>query len=298
MKLSLKALLIVSTISLLIVFSSSFSLFQLTQERSQKQIEMVEQTVRNSLQYNPTLHPEQKEQVAQQVVEKLTAGAKRNVFGMITLLALSIFVSAIITYVLFLRLTSKLGKIVAAAHSIESAKYSYTLKIDSNDELKELAEAVNSMSHTIQEREAELVCKNEDLRIEVKKRKQDEGLLRDRENYLKTLFHTVKSGIVLIDPESYTIVDANESMAKMIECSMDELIGNNCCGFFCPATQKSCPITVIGENLNNTEKKLVTKDGTSIPVLKTATFVELNGKKHILETVLDISELKSPIVNN
>ncbi len=278
MKLGLKAFLIVSTISLVIVISCAFMLLQLQDKRIQQQVSLVEHSLQNSLQYNPTLLPTEKRELILEVKQQLIDGAKHNLKMVVLLLIFSIFVTTGITYLFFLGLTGKLAKMLVSTQAIEAGDYKQKLFIYSKDELQQLAEAINHMGDTIAEREIEL--------------KRNYAELQERESYLKNLIDTVKAGIVLIDAETRCIVDGNSAIATMIGCELEQLIGQKCCLLFCETISSNCPVIDLHEELDNSEKTLRKTSGEVIPVLKTATTLQINGKTHILESMLDLSQLK------
>ena len=73
---------------------------------------------------------------------------------------------------------------------------------------------------------------------------------------------------------------------------MKEIVGSVCHRYICPAEEGCCPVTDLGEEVDRSERLLLKADGESIPILKTVTRVLLNGRKHLLESFVDISELK------
>jgi PAS domain S-box-containing protein len=60
----------------------------------------------------------------------------------------------------------------------------------------------------------------------------------------------------------------------------------------CPAEKNKCPVTDEGQDVDNSERILLTAAGESVPILKTVVPVVLSGRRHLLESFLDISERK------
>jgi len=102
----------------------------------------------------------------------------------------------------------------------------------------------------------------------------------------------IQVGIVLIEPETKIISDVNNTAAEMIGAPKEQIIGKICHEYICPAEKGKCPITDLGQKVNNTERTLLTADGESVPVLKTVTAVRLSGKEYILDTFVDIVKRK------
>lgn len=105
-----------------------------------------------------------------------------------------------------------------------------------------------------------------------------------------TLFSMVQAGILVIDAEAHTIVDVNPWALKMIGAEREEVIGSVCHQFVCPAELGKCPVTDLCNRIDNSERILLTSDGREVPILKTVSTLELEGKEYLIESFLDISE--------
>lgn len=123
-------------------------------------------------------------------------------------------------------------------------------------------------------------------------RKQMEKDLAEREAQMRTIFDYASAGIVVIDPENHFIVDANPTAIKMIGVTKDDVLGTICHRFICPAEEGRCPITDLYEEVDNSERILMTSDGREVPILKTVAPIILKGRRHLLESFVDISRLK------
>jgi len=127
---------------------------------------------------------------------------------------------------------------------------------------------------------------------DISERKQAEEELRDSEKRLKTILDSIQAGIVLINVETHTIVDANPAAIKMIGAPKEEIIDHVCHKFICSAEKGKCPITDLGQEIDNSERILFTATGEEVPILKTVTPILLNGQAHLLESFFDITEKK------
>ena len=123
-------------------------------------------------------------------------------------------------------------------------------------------------------------------------RKRMEKDLEEREAQMRTIFDYASAGIVVIDPENHLIVDANPTAVKMIGVDKDAVLGSLCHRFMCPAEKGRCPITDLHEEVDNSEWILITGDGNEVPILKTVAPIILKGRRHLLESFVDIRRLK------
>lgn len=109
---------------------------------------------------------------------------------------------------------------------------------------------------------------------------------------LKIIFHSIISGIILIDAQTHTILDINPVAEEMIGLPKEQVIGNICHQFICPAQQGKCPITNLGLSVDKSEKILINKNGEKVPVLKSAIPVDILGRKYIVESFVDLRKIK------
>ena len=116
--------------------------------------------------------------------------------------------------------------------------------------------------------------------------------LKESENYIKAIYNSIHAGVVLIDEQTHKIVDVNSSAAKIIEADPKEIIGHICHKYICPAEKGKCPISDLKQEIDNTEKILLTRDGIQIPIIKTVNPIILKGRKYLLESFVDITEMK------
>ena len=116
--------------------------------------------------------------------------------------------------------------------------------------------------------------------------------LKEKEQRLNDILFNVQVGIVIIDAESHKITDVNPMAAKLIGFKKEQIIGNICHKFICLADKGKCPITDLNNKVSREEKILVNSAKKEIPILKTATTTIIGGNKHIIESFVDISEMK------
>ena len=133
---------------------------------------------------------------------------------------------------------------------------------------------------------------SEELELSRKKLFTEKERLSESEGKLKVIFNSIQTGIVIVEPETHTIVEANPVAIKLIGLPLEEIVGKLCHRFICPADAGKCPITDLGNEVDNAERALLNFLGEKIPIIKTVTPVYLNGRKHLLESFMDITERK------
>jgi PAS domain S-box-containing protein len=116
--------------------------------------------------------------------------------------------------------------------------------------------------------------------------------LKGGPEHLRTILNSVPAGIVTIDAESHTIVDANPAAVQMIGLPRNQIVGQVCHNFICPEDKYRCPITDLGQTMDHSERVLIRRHGKSVPVLKTVASVIMDGRMYLIESFIDITERK------
>jgi diguanylate cyclase (GGDEF)-like protein/PAS domain S-box-containing protein len=122
--------------------------------------------------------------------------------------------------------------------------------------------------------------------------KRQETALKEAEARLRTILNGTPAAITLIDPKTHQIIFANQTLADMVGAQPHEIEGHICHKFICPREKGQCPITDLGETIDKSERLLVRLDGSTLPIIKTVTKIELEGQELLLESFVDISALK------
>ena len=116
--------------------------------------------------------------------------------------------------------------------------------------------------------------------------------LQESRERLSLILNTVPTGILLIDERTHIVSDMNPAAAKMIGKSRDEIVGSVCHCFICPAERGRCPVTDLGQTLDNSEQVVLSSQGVRVPVLKTVARAMVGGRPHLVESLVDISDFK------
>ena len=116
----------------------------------------------------------------------------------------------------------------------------------------------------------------------------EEEALQESEDRLKIIFESVQIGIVIIDSETHRIIDANPVAVKLIGGPKEQIVGSVCNRYICPADKGQCPITDLGQSVDNSEHVLLTARDENCPVIKTVVPVIL-GAENTFSKALSIS---------
>jgi len=108
---------------------------------------------------------------------------------------------------------------------------------------------------------------------------------------LRALFEAVQAGLLLIDADTHRIVDANAAVLKLLGRTRQEVIGQVCHAFVCPAVAGACPVTDLHQTVDDSERMVLTATGLK-PVLKKVSRAEVGGHPFLIESLMDISRLK------
>ena len=116
--------------------------------------------------------------------------------------------------------------------------------------------------------------------------------LQEKTLYLQTLFEAVPVGIFVVDAETRHVLDLNPHAEKLIGTKRDQIIGYRCNNVVCPAADHACPILDLGQAIDRSERALLTSDGGRMPVLKSVVQLVRDGQVVLVESFVDISDMK------
>ncbi|RCK81362.1 MAG: Sensory transduction histidine kinase [Candidatus Ozemobacter sibiricus] len=125
---------------------------------------------------------------------------------------------------------------------------------------------------------------------DVTQRKQAIQALEARERQLRQVFEAVQTGLIIVDAATHRIIQANPVACKLFGRPPEEVIGQLCHRFVCPAQVGKCPVTDLGQHLDNAQRCALNAAGAEVPILKTVVPIELDGRPCLLESFIDITE--------
>ncbi len=181
----------------------------------------------------------------------------------IIVLILSIFVARKIVRPILL--------LTRATHEAAEGRLNQKVFVKSHDEIETLATSFNNM---------------------VEQRKHATETLRESNSRFKSILSSVHAGIIIVDEKTHEIVFVNPAAASMAHADVEDMMGRVCHGFVCPALKGECPVSDLDQTENNSEKILLRTNGEEVPILKTVKPIELDGRKCLMETFVDITARK------
>jgi len=123
-------------------------------------------------------------------------------------------------------------------------------------------------------------------------RRKHEEQTAQSEKRLRAIIEAIPTGVMIIDPDTHVVLEANPLALNMIGAPRDRIVGSECWNYVCRAERGCCPITDYGQIMFNAENFLITENNREIPILKTVVPINLDGRSCLLETFIDISERK------
>ena len=124
---------------------------------------------------------------------------------------------------------------------------------------------------------------------DISERRRAQEALRESEERLRTILEAIQTGLVIVDAESHAIIDVNPAACIMIGAPRNRILGHVCHQFICPAEVGKCPVTDLGQTVENAERVLRRVDGTELPVLKTVSRINIGGRDCVLDCFVDLA---------
>lgn len=128
--------------------------------------------------------------------------------------------------------------------------------------------------------------------LDITERRLMEAELKEREERLRTMVESVQTGMLLIDRETHTIVNANPAAAALIGLPPEAIQGRRCSVFLqCASKDGTCPFEGMGQ-APGPDSVLKTATGQELPIHRTAVTVTTDGRLHYMESFIDMSAQK------
>jgi PAS domain S-box-containing protein len=223
----------------------------------------------------------------------------KSVWSMTTLVfAIGFILFVAVTIQLYRSITLPIHRLLEVIKDIRKQKnnFSKRVSISSFDEIGQLGTSFNRLLDDLEFSQKKINDYTEKLENQVQERtdqlREEKDALKESERYLKIIWESLMAGIIVIDTESHTIEDANPYALKLMDRSLAEVKGQLCHKIMCPAELGKCPITDLGQQIDGSERLLIGQKGEKIPVLKAVVPFEKKDHKFLIESFVDIRDLK------
>jgi PAS domain S-box-containing protein len=128
--------------------------------------------------------------------------------------------------------------------------------------------------------------------MDITDRKQAEHELFEQKNFINAIFNQAPVGMVVIDKKTHRIININQRALEMVGGAADQALGSVCHDFICPAERGQCPITDLGQQMDDSERTLLGPTGHARPILKSVISLTLGGRECLVESFVDITVRK------
>jgi len=116
--------------------------------------------------------------------------------------------------------------------------------------------------------------------------------VRESERQMRLILNSQDVGVVIVEEASHEILFINRKALALFGAPEEEVIGRVCHNFLCRANRGECPVTDLGQDLDNAERTLSTVGGGEVPILKSVVRVFFQGKNCLVESFVDITDRK------
>jgi two-component system, cell cycle sensor histidine kinase and response regulator CckA len=131
-----------------------------------------------------------------------------------------------------------------------------------------------------------------EVTVDISQHKKAEEAQRENEILMETLMENLGAGVIIVDAATRVIERVNSTTAELFGTPAEMIQGKICHKFLCPAEINACPITDLHQQVDKSDRILLTVDGTSVPIIKSVKRVSIGGKDKLVETFIDISDRK------
>ncbi len=109
---------------------------------------------------------------------------------------------------------------------------------------------------------------------------------------LTSILDSINAGVVIVDTKNYRILEANQTALEIIGLSKEEVVGSFCNQYMCVMEKGRCPVIDFSQSIHNAEQVLVKGNRQTVPILKKVSPIYWGGRKCLMESFIDITELK------
>ncbi|MCP4345191.1 MAG: SpoIIE family protein phosphatase [Desulfobacterales bacterium] len=123
------------------------------------------------------------------------------------------------------------------------------------------------------------------MSTDITDRKEAEKEIAEKEEYLRTVMTTIQTGVMIIEPESLKIADANPCASHILGCSEKDLKGRLFSEF--QSSEKPDPRMAVKD-----EYILQTDNKKTINVRMSSANAKIKNREYIVQSLLDITDIR------
>jgi len=125
------------------------------------------------------------------------------------------------------------------------------------------------------------------MSTDISKHQEAREKLREKEAYLQAIMTAVHTSVMIIDPESYKIIDANPWSLRLLGCSREDLIGRD---FYewCPGR-----LDIPCQRMVSDEYVLQLPDKQIIYTRRSVAKAAVKDREYLVQSLLDITDIKN-----
>lgn len=109
---------------------------------------------------------------------------------------------------------------------------------------------------------------------------------------MQRMLDTMQCGVVVVDVLTRRVVIVNKASARILNRTPEEMIDHTCHASICTSECNQCPVLDLHETMDLRERVMVSGDGSLIPVLKSATVLDIKQRSVLVESFVDITPFK------
>ena len=199
-----------------------------------------------------------------------------------------------VAFFISMRLFAKpIKKLSYGTERIGRGDLNYRIKIETHDEIAQLADEFNRMAESLQK----ITVSRDMLVHEVNERKRTEEALKESEEKYRTQFEEALDAIFIADSETGVLIDCNYAALKLVGREKSEIVGKHQRILHPPEEVEGKFSSTFKHHLKEKEgqaleAQVITKNGEIRDVSIKANIFEFSGKKILQGIFRDVTELK------
>jgi PAS domain S-box-containing protein len=108
--------------------------------------------------------------------------------------------------------------------------------------------------------------------------------------HFNVVFDAIRTGVLLIEPETEVIIELNRAACELIGLSRNQIVDESLGEFIHRPPEKKNSRFSLRSGIRDNEGELITADGRRIPILQTSVPITFGGKTYILKNISNASE--------